>query len=59
MNGLLMFLGKLAIATILTALVFGFLLPALGIDPAMVRNALLMTLAVWAVWILRNRGNGG
>jgi hypothetical protein len=58
MNGLLMFLGKLAIVTILVALVFGFLLPALGIDPALVRNSLLLALAGWAVWTLRNRNSG-
>ncbi len=57
MNAWQMFLVKLILGTAIMAFLL-WLLPLLGIGVALVVRALLLWLAIWLIWTLRNR-NGG
>jgi membrane protein implicated in regulation of membrane protease activity len=49
-----MFLVKLILGTAIMAFLL-WLLPLLGIGVALVVRALLLWLAIWLIWTLRNR----
>lgn len=58
MNDMLMYLGKLLLGTVLMALVFGWLMPFLGMNGEMMGQAMFMTLLVWGLWTLRKMAGG-
>lgn len=57
MNEQQWFLVKLIIATLLLALLFGWILPTLGISVALVARSLFMAIWIWGLWLLRKIAN--
>ncbi|HWI53434.1 MAG TPA: hypothetical protein VNT01_14930 [Symbiobacteriaceae bacterium] len=57
MNEQQWFLVKLAIGTVLMWVLFGWVLPKLGLNPVTVGRAMFMTLMVWGLWTLRKIAN--
>ncbi|HWI65975.1 MAG TPA: hypothetical protein VNT75_29455 [Symbiobacteriaceae bacterium] len=57
MNEQQWYLAKLVIGTALMWLLFGWVLPRLGLSPDTVARALFMTIMVWGLWTLRKIAN--
>lgn len=51
------FFVKLVIGTALMWLVFGWVLPKLGLNPVAVVQAMFMAAVVWGLWTLRKIAN--
>lgn len=59
MDGRLLFLLKLLIGAVLLFLLFGTILPALGVNVALAERATWLATAILGVWYLRRLANAG